>query len=147
MTMNTKGYMDMTNDIEALDQLIDDAVNEEKSLAVKADELALQSKQFADYLAQKKHNDERLAQLWELVKDFMIENNLTEHENDYIKLKLSPSGKYKADDIDQIDDALCDIKKVLNNKKVKSFVELNGKLPDGVQSTGYILRKTLKEEK
>ena len=136
----------MNKDLDALDQLIDDAVNEEKSLAVKADELALQSKQFADYLAQKKHNDERLAQLWELVKDFMIENNLTEHENDYIKLKLSPSGKYKAEDIDQIDDALCDIKKVLNNKKVKSFVELNGKLPDGVQSTGYILRKTLKED-
>lgn len=134
----------MDKDLDALNQLIDDAVNEEKSLAVKADELALQSKQFADYLAQKKHNDERLAQLWELVKDFMIENNLTEHENDYIKLKLSPSGKYKAEDIDQIDDALCDIKKVLNNKKVKSFVELNGKLPDGVQSTGYILRKTLK---
>ena len=135
----------MDKDLDALNQLIDDAVNEEKSLAVKADELALQSKQFADYLAQKKHNDERLAQLWELVKDFMVENNLTEHENDYIKLKLSPSGKYKAEDIDQIDDALCDIKKVLNNKKVKSFVELNGKLPDGVQSTGYILRKTLKE--
>ncbi len=134
----------MDKDLDALNQLIDDAVNEEKSLAVKADELALQSKQFADYLAQKKHNDERLAQLWELVKDFMIENNLTEHENDYIKLKLSPSGKYKAENIDQIDDALCDIKKVLNNKKVKSFVELNGKLPDGVQSTGYILRKTLK---
>ena len=74
----------------------------------------------------------------------MVENNLTEHENDYIKLKLSPSGKYKAENIDQIDDALCDIKKVLNNKKVKSFVELHGKLPDGVQSTGYILRKTLK---
>lgn len=136
----------MDKDLDALDQLIDDAVNEEKSLAVKADELALQSKQFADYLAQKKHNDERLAQLWELVKEFMVENNLTEHENDYIKLKLSPSGKYKAEDIDQIDDALCDIKKVLNNKKVKSFVELNGKLPDGVQSTGYILRKTLKGE-
>lgn len=135
----------MNKDLDALNQLIDDAVNEEKSLAVKADELALQSKQFADYLAQKKHNDERLAQLWELVKEFMVENNLTEHENDYIKLKLSPSGKYKAEDIDQIDDALCDIKKVLNNKKVKSFVELNGKLPDGVQSTGYILRKTLKE--
>lgn len=135
----------MNKDLDALNQLIDDAVNEEKSLAVKADELALQSKQFADYLAQKKHNDEKLAQLWELVKEFMVDNNLTEHENDYIKLKLSPSGKYKADDIDQIDDALCDIKKVLNNKKVKSFVELNGKLPDGVQSTGYILRKTLKE--
>lgn len=134
----------MNKDLDALDQLIDDAVNEEKSLAVKADELALQSKQFADYLAQKKHNDERLAQLWDFVKEFMVENGLTEHENDYIKLKLSPSGKYKAEDIDQIDDALCDIKKVLNNKKIKSFVELNGKLPDGVQSTGYTLRKTLK---
>ena len=134
----------MDKDLDALNQLIDDAVNEEKSLAVKADELALQSKQFADYLAQKKHNDERLAQLWELVKDFMIENNLTEHENDYIKLKLSPSGKYKAEDIDQIDDALCDIKKVLNNKKISAFLEVNGRLPDGIESTGFILRKTLK---
>lgn len=134
----------MDKDLDALNQLIDDAVNEEKSLAVKEDELALQSKQFADYLAQKKHNDERLAQLWDFVKDFMVENNLTEHENDYIKLKLSPSGKYKTDDIDSVDDTLCDIVKKINNKKVKSYVELNGKLPDGVQSTGFILRKTLK---
>ena len=141
---NTKGYTGMTNDIDALNQLIDDAVNEEKSLAVKADELALQSKQFADYLTQKKHNDERLAQLWELVKEFMVENSLTEHENDYIKLKLSPSGKYKAEDIEAVSDELCDIKKVLNNKKIKAYVGLNGELPDGVESTGYVLRKTLK---
>lgn len=134
----------MDKDLDALNQLIDDAVNEEKSLAVKADELALQSKQFADYLAQKKHNDERLAQLWDFVKEFMVENNLTEHENDYIKLKLSPSGKYKTEDIDQIDDALCDIKKVLNNKKISAFLEVNGRLPDGIESTGFILRKTLK---
>lgn len=134
----------MEKDLEALDQLIDNAVNEEKSLAVKADELALQSKQFADYLAQKKHNDERLAQLWDFVKDFMIENNLTEHENDYIKLKLSPSGKYKTEDIEAVSDDLCDVVKKLNNKKVKAYVELNGKLPEGVESTGYILRKTLK---
>lgn len=134
----------MNKDLDALNQLIGDAVNEEKSLAVKADELALQSKQFADYLAQKKHNDERLAQLWELVKEFMVENNLTEHENDYIKLKLSPSGKYKTEDIEAVSDELCDVVKKLNNKKVKAYVELNGKLPEGVQSTGYILRKTLK---
>lgn len=134
----------MDKDLDALNQLIDDAVNEEKSLAIKADELALQNKQFADYLAQKKHNDERLAQLWELVKDYMIENSLSEHENDFIKLKLTPSGKYKTDDIDKVDDTLCDIKKTINNRKVKSFVELNGRLPDGVVSTGYILRKTLK---
>ena len=136
----------MTKDMTALDQLIDDAVNEEKALALKADELALQSKQFAEYLAQKKHNDEKLEVLWSLVKDFMIENNLSEHENDYIKLKLTPSGKYKTDDIEGVDDTLCDIKKTLNNKKITAYVELNGHLPDGVASTGYVLRKTLKGE-
>lgn len=133
-------------DIVALDKLIDDAITEEKALAVKADELALQSKQFADYLAQKKHNDERLEVLWGMVKEFMIDNGLSEHENEYIKLKLSPSGKYRAENVDEVDDSLCDIKRVLNNRKVKSFVELNGHLPEGVESTGYILRKTLKGE-
>lgn len=137
----------MEKDIGALDQLINDAVNEEKALAVKADELALQSKQFAEYLAAKKHNDEKLEVLWSMVKDYMIENGLSEHENEFIKLKLTPSGKYRAEDIDKVDDTLCDIKKTINNRKVKSYVELNGCLPEGVESTGYILRKTLKEEK
>lgn len=136
----------MEKDIGALDQLINDAVNEEKALAVKADELALQSKQFAEYLAAKKHNDEKLEVLWSMVKDYMIENGLSEHENEFIKLKLTPSGKYKAEDIDEVDDSLCDIKKTINNRKVKSYIELNGHLPEGVESTGYILRKTLKEE-
>lgn len=134
-------------DNKALDQLIDDAMAEEKSLALKADELALQSKQFAEYLAAKKHNDEKLEILWGMVKDYMVENNLSEHENDFIKLKLSPSGKFKTEDIDKVDDSLCDIKKTINNRKVKSYIELNGRLPDGVESTGYILRKTLKEAK
>lgn len=135
----------MNKELEALDQLIDEAVNKEKSLEVRADELALQSKQFADYLAEKKHNDEALEALWSMVKEYMLTNHISEHENDFIKLKLTPSGKYKAADIDSVDDSLCDIKKTINNKKVKSYVELNGKLPEGVESTGYILRKTLKE--
>ena len=134
----------MDKDLEALDQLIDDAMAEEKALAVKADELALQSKQFADYLAAKKHQDERLEVLWQIVKDAMIEQGITEHENDFIKLKLTPSGKYKAENLDEVSDDLCDIVRKLSNKKVKAYVELNGKLPEGVESTGYILRKTLK---
>lgn len=136
----------MNKELEALDQLIDEAVNKEKSLEVRADELALQSKQFADYLAEKKHNDEALEALWSMVKEYMLTNNISEHENDFIKLKLTPSGKYKAADIDSVDDSLCDIKKTINNRKVKSYIELNGHLPDGVESTGYILRKTLKGE-
>lgn len=134
----------VTQDLEALDQLIDEAVNKEKSLAVRADELALQSKQFADYLAEKKHNDEALEALWGMVKEYMVSNHISEHENDFIKLKLTSSGKFRAEDIDKVDDALCDIKKTINNRKVKSYIELNGHLPDGVESTGYILRKTLK---
>lgn len=127
-----------------LNELIESALNKEKELATRADELALQSKQFADYLAAKKHADDELEVLWELVKQEMIAEGITEHENDYIKLKLTQSGKYRTNDIDSVDDSLCDVVKKLNNKKVKSYLELNGKLPEGVESTGYILRKTLK---
>lgn len=135
----------MNKDLEALDQLIDDAMTEEKALAVKADELALQSKQFADYLAAKKHQDEKLEVLWDMVKTAMIEQGITEHENDFIKLKLTPSGKYKATvPVEELPDELCDIKRTLSNKKAKAYAELNGKLPEGVESTGYILRKTIK---
>ena len=134
----------MSNDLEALDQLIDEAVNKEKSLAVRADELALQSKQFADYLAEKKHNDEALEALWGMVKEYMVSNHISEHENDFIKLKLTSSGKFRAEYIDKVDDALCKITKSLDNAKVKAYQKLHGKLPDGVESTGYILRKTLK---
>ena len=112
----------MNKDSEALDALIEDAVNEEKALAIKADELALQSKQFAEYLTQKKHNDEKLEMLWSLVKEYMVENNIGEHETDFIKLKLTPSGKYKTEDIDKVDDALCDIKKTINNRKVINWL-------------------------
>ena len=132
------------DNLEALDQLIDEAVNKEKALAVRADELALQSKQFADYLTEKKHNDEALEALWAMVKQYMIDNNITEHENDFIKLNLTPSGKYRTGDIESVPDELCDVKKVINNKKVSAYYELNHKLPEGVESTGYILRKKVK---
>lgn len=127
-----------------LEQLIDDAMSKEKALAVRADELALQSKQFADYLAEKKHADEELEVLWQMVKDYMVENNYTEYDGEHIELKLTPSGKYRAEDIESVSDELCDIKKVLNNKKVKAYLELNHELPEGVESTGYILRKKVK---
>lgn len=129
---------------EDLQQLIDNAIDKEKALAKRADELALQDKRFAEYLAEKKHQDEELEVLWQLVKDYMVENNYSEFENDYIKLNLTPSGKYRAADIDSVDDDLCDIKKVLNNKKVKAYLELNHELPEGVESTGFILRKKVK---
>ena len=129
---------------ETLQTLISDAVNKEKELQVRSEELALQDKRFAEYLQAKKHADEELEILWGMVKDYMIENKLSEAETDYIKLNLTPSGKYKTDDIEAVDDELCDIKKTLNNKKVKAYIELNGMLPKGVESTGFILRKKVK---
>ena len=129
---------------ESLQTLITNAIEKEKELQVKSEELALQDKRFADYLAAKKHADEELEVLWGMVKNYMIENKYSEFENDYIKLNLTPSGKYKTEDIDSVDDSLCDIKKTLNNKKVKSYIELNGVLPEGVESTGFILRKKVK---
>lgn len=131
----------MNKDLEAL---INSAMSKEKELATRADELALQSKQFADYLQAKKHADEELEVLWGMVKDFMVENGYTDYDGEHIKLKLTSSGKYKAEDLDSVDDSLCDIKRTLSNKKVKAYVELNGVLPAGIEPTGYVLRKTVK---
>lgn len=137
----------MTKDLIALDDLINKAVNKESELEQTSKELAQKDKQFAQYLKQKKVMDDELKTLWEMVKETMEEQGLTEHENDYIKLTLSPSGKYRltaGTDIDEIDDNLCDIKKVLSNRKVKAYFGLNNSLPNGVESTGNILRKKLK---
>lgn len=129
---------------ETLQTLINSAMSKELELQERSDKLALEDKRFADYLAAKKHADEELDVLWQQVKDYMIENGYTEFDGEHIELKLTPSGKYKADDIDNVDDDVCDIKKVLSNKKVKAYIELNGILPKGVESTGFILRKKVK---
>lgn len=127
-----------------LEKLIDDAVAKENQLQAMSDSLALQSKQFADYLEAKRTADKELEVLWDMVKEYMVDNDIKEHETDFIKLKLTPSGKYRTEDVSKVADELCDIKKVLNNKKVKAYFELNHELPEGVESTGYVLRKTLK---
>lgn len=136
----------MNDNLKALDDLISDAMAEEKSLAVRADELALQSKQFADYLAEKKHSDEKLAVLWDMVRDYMEENGYTEYDNEYINIKLVPLGKYKADNIDDVPDDVCKIVKQIDNKKVKAYMELNGQLPQGVKSLGNRLIKKVKND-
>lgn len=136
----------MNDNLKALDDLISDAMAEEKSLAVRADELALQSKQFADYLAEKKHSDEKLAVLWDMVRDYMEENGYTEYDNEYINIKLVPLGKYKADNIDDVPDDVCKIVKQIDNKKVKAYIELNGQLPQGVKSLGNRLVKKVKND-
>ncbi len=137
--------MDIDEQIAAnLSALVENAMDKEKALQEQSDKLALEDKRFADYLAAKKHADEELEVLWQTVKDYMVENKYIEFENDFIKLSLTPSGKYRTDDIDAVDDELCDVKKTLNNKKVKAYIELNGTLPKGVESTGFILRKKVK---
>ena len=137
--------MENNNNIVALEKLIDGAMEKENALAKRSAELAVKDKEFADYLAAKKHNDEELEVLWGMVKQYMEENGITEHETDFIKLKLAPIGKYKAEDIDSVSDDLCVIKRILDNKKVKAYLELNGKLPEGIESMGNRLIKTLKE--
>lgn len=133
----------MNKDIEALDQLIDEAMNQEKALAAQAEELSLQSKQFADYLSAKKHNDEKLEMLWQFVRDYMEQNNITEHTNDFISLKLVPTGKYSADDMSLVADDFCKITRTIDNKKVTAYKNLTGELPDGVRSTGNRLIKKI----
>ena len=66
-------------DNKALDELIAEAVSEENALAAREEQLVLQNKEFADFMAAKKHQDEKLEVLWGRVKNFMIENGIAEH--------------------------------------------------------------------
>lgn len=135
------------DDSKALNELISDAMEVEKGLLVREEQLAAANKEFANWLKVKKHQDEELEVLWGMVREKMEDEGLTEHEvPGVIKLTLTPSGKYRLApgvEIEQVPDSLCDVKKVLNNKKIKAFRELNGVLPPQVESTGNVLRKHL----
>ena len=131
----------MDKDLEALNGLIDEAVAKENSIALREQELSLQDKRFAALLEERKRQADELQVLWDEVKQYMLDHGLKEHATDFIKLKLSPTGKYKTEDISKVDDSLCEIKKVLDNKKITSYLNLNGELPVGVEVAGYRLTK------
>lgn len=137
----------MSKDLTVLDTLIDEAIATSKKLDEQSKALAEKDKQYADFLKTVQVVKEEEAMLWSMAKDFMEENGITEHENDFVKLTLSPSGKYRLTEgaeIEDVDDALCDVKKVLNNKKISAYIKINSNLPAGVESTGNILRRRLK---
>lgn len=131
----------MDKDLEALNGLIDEAVAKENSIALREQELSLEDKRFAALLEERKRQADELQVLWDEVKQYMLDHGLKEHATDFIKLKLSPTGKYKTEDISKVDDSLCEIKKVLDNKKITSYLNLNGELPAGIEVAGYRLTK------
>lgn len=137
----------MSKDLTVLDTLIDKAIATSKKLDEQSKALAEKDKQYAEFLKTVQVVKEEEAMLWSMAKEFMEENGITEHENDFVKLTLSPSGKYRlteGTDIDEIDDSLCKVVKTLDNKKVRAYFGLNNSLPKGVESTGNVLRKKLK---
>lgn len=136
----------MNQDIKALNDLVEEYTSKETELMKVEQQLATKDQQFAEFLTQQKRLKEFKEVLVDEIKEYMADHNMSEHETDTVKLKLTPSGKYRTADIEAVPDDVCDIKKVLSNKKVKAFLELNGKLPDGVESTGNILRITIKGE-
>lgn len=132
--------------IQTIEELAQKIVSTEKALEEQEKSLSLKNKEFANFIKAQKHNEEELKVLFDMVKEEMEKRGLREHLTSIMKFTLSPSGKYRLAegvDINDIPDSLCDIKKVINNKKVKSYKELNNSLPEGIESTGNILRKEL----
>ena len=136
----------MENDMKALDDLVEEYTNQEAQLMKVEQELAAKDEQFAHFITYQKRLKEMKDVLSEEIKEFMREHNMTEHETDTVILKLTPLGKFKAADIEAVPDELCKVVKSLDNKKVKAYAELNGKLPEGVESLGDRLTIRVKEE-
>jgi len=104
---------------------------------------------FAKLEAQYKAMEKESKEAAELIKQAMIDNNITKIEVDtdnytgYITLAERVS--YKADDIDLVSATF--IKPTLDTTKVKSQMTLTGILPDGVtESLTQYITKRLKEK-
>lgn len=136
----------MDNDLTALNQLVEDYTNKEAELMKVEQELATHDETFANFIAAQRRLKEANEVLRGMIREEMEARGLTEHETDTVILKLSPSGKYRAENLDSVPDNLCEIKRTLSNKAVKAYLQLNGELPEGVESTGSILRIKVKEE-
>ena len=115
--------------------------NTKKAIAV----LEKFAKLEAEYKAMEKESKEAV----ELIKQAMIDNNITKIDIDtdnytgYITLAERVS--YKADDMDLVSATF--IKPTLDTAKVKSQMTLTGILPDGVtESKTQYITKRLKEK-
>lgn len=138
----------MEQDLKALNELVEEYTNKETELMKVEQQLASRDEQFANFLTQQKRLKDYKDVLVDEIKEYMTEHGMTEHETDAVKLKLSPSGKYRLKDgvsADDIDSSLCKVVKTLENKKVTAYKELHGFLPDGVESTGSKLVIRVKE--
>ena len=135
----------MDNDLTALNQLVEDYTNKETELMKVENELATRDEKFANFIVTQKRLKEAKEVLTGMIKEEMAKRGLREHETDTVILKLTPLGKFKTADIDAVPEELCKIVKSLDNAKVKAYAEINGKLPDGVESLGDRLTIKVKE--
>lgn len=135
----------MENDLQALNDLVEEYTNKETELMKVENELATRDEQFANFITTQKRLKEQREVLNQMIKEEMEARGLTEHETDTVILKLSPLGKYKADNLDNVPDDLCKVVRSLDNSKVKAYLNLTGKLPEGVKSLGSRLTIKVKE--
>lgn len=115
--------------------------NTKKAIAV----LEKFAKLEAEYKAMEKESKEAV----ELIKQAMIDNNITKIEVDTDNytghITLADRVSYKADDMDLVSATF--IKPTLDTAKVKSQMTLTGILPDGVtESKTQYITKRLKEK-
>ena len=136
----------MNEDMKALNDLVEEYTNKETELMKVENELATRDEQFANFITTQKRLAEQKQVLTDLIKEEMAKRGLREHETDTVILKLTPLGKYKCADVETLPDELCEIKRTLSNKAVKAYLQLNGKLPEGVESLGDRLVIRVKEE-
>lgn len=136
----------MENDMKALNELVEEYTNKETELMKVENELATRDEQFANFITTQKRLKEQKEVLVDLIKSEMKGRGLREHLAGNVYLKLTPLGKYKAEDINEVPDDLCKIVKTLDNKKITAYKEIHGELPIGVESLGDRLTIRVRED-
>lgn len=130
-------------DNKALEKMVTEVAEAESQLEARKEELAQRNADVADLFKAEKELSANVEALKLLIKDEMKKEDIREWDGERATLKLIPTGKFRPVEdktVDDISDEVCDVKKVLNNKKVKAYLDLNGELPEGVESSGDMLK-------
>jgi ABC-type uncharacterized transport system substrate-binding protein len=136
----------MSTEVNAIEEMANKIVEEEKTLVKLQEDFALQSAEFAAYLKTQQEAQKNIDNMWANVKKALIEAEYFDVlENDNFKISVTPVTSIKVVDVDKLPENLVEMVKVAKMDQIKKDFEYYNTLPDGVVNQPiYRLNKKVK---
>lgn len=125
-------------------KLVEDFKNSEIILAKKEQNIMM-NPEFKEFLELQKAVNTKAEEIWGIVENSMIDNNIKQLKGDFGTISLAEKINWKAD-LQTLDEKFT--KKTIDTTKLKNYLMLNNEVPDGASYTvtKYIVKR-LKDSK